>query len=131
MTYPLREILADYRATVEKAWTADTAHEGYEGAAGSPVGQCGVTSAWLQRRLLEVHGYPTWYCEGFAYHGPEWTEVHHCWLAFGAGRVIDLTADQFPAPVMAYLPSRVLTADIAGDEPVQERLALLTEAVGS
>lgn len=52
----LRPILAGYRAQVEAAWSPATAHESYEGKAGGPAGQCGVTSAWLQRRLAEDHG---------------------------------------------------------------------------
>lgn len=127
----LREVLAAYRATVEKAWTADTAHEGYEGAAGSPVGQCGVTSAWLQRRLLDDHDRVTLFMEGKVHYGPDWTEARHCWLADVSGRLIDLTADQFPSPVVAYFPMHVALADQITDETLQARVALLTKAMGS
>lgn len=140
MTYPLREILAGYRATVEKAWSADTAHEGYAGAAGSPVGQCGVTSAWLQRRLLDDHGIDTLFCTGDLECSCGERLSDHCWLE-GEYWVADLTSDQLPCanrgwelPYLTstdYSATRRYTAVEAANLGLQGRLALLTEAVGS
>jgi hypothetical protein len=96
----LRPILTGYRTKVEAAWSPATAHPDYEGKAGDPAGQCGVTSAWLQRRLAEDHGVETIYCVGDM-HWNDWRIGGlHCWLEAGEagdpGRVvIDLTADQF------------------------------------
>lgn len=83
---PLRPILTEYRTQVETAWSADTAHPDYPGAAGSPVGQCGVTSAWLQQRLLEDHSIDATYCTGPVF-GPAGgcLDAHHCWLEVGTG----------------------------------------------
>lgn len=136
----LRTILAGYRATVEKAWTADTAHEGYEGAAGSPVGQCGVTSAWLQRRLLEDHGIDTLFCTGVLECHCGETLPNHCWLE-GEYWVADLTSDQLPCghrawelPYLSqadYTPAQRYTPVEVANLGLQGRLALLTQAVES
>lgn len=97
----MREFLTAYRAQVQAAWSEQTAHEDYAGAPGSPVGQCGVTSAWLQQRLSEDHGIRGTYCTGpvFAPAGG-CLDAHHCWLEVGTASdpdrvVLDLTADQF------------------------------------
>jgi hypothetical protein len=142
----LRPILHAYRKQVEPAWSAATAHESYEGKAGDPAGQCGVTSAWLQRRLLDDHGIYTVFCTG---------EVlplgDHCWLLmpnFRAGSefpkqvVIDLTADQrFTDSVVCdhhvdllvrgidYRAATARTATALLADPVQARLAVLQEAL--
>jgi len=143
----LRPILAGYRAQVQQAWSPATAHEGYEGKAGDPAGQCGVTSAWLQRRLLEDHDIDTLFCKGGFYATPTDQGVDHCWLELSDGScvVIDLTADQFGEEsvvcdtygelvirdrVYYIARSGVPPEDLLAD-PVQSRLAALTEAVGS
>ena len=92
----LRPILTAYRARIQPAWSKATAHPSFEGADGSPVGQCGVTSAWLQRRLREDHGIETLYCSGSYYAKPTSQGVAHCWLEYINGHfvVLDLTADQ-------------------------------------
>jgi len=88
----LRPLLADYRTTVQKAWSPDTAH--INGEAGSPAGQCGVTSAWLQQQLKTDHDLDTDYI-----HGSVWLESKrltddHCWLQVN-DIILDLTGDQY------------------------------------
>jgi hypothetical protein len=89
----LRPILHGYRKQVEQAWSKATAHPRFEGSDGNPVGQCGVTSAWLQKRLAEDHGIETTYCCGPVYLNHRVVTADHCWLELG-GLVIDLTAGQ-------------------------------------
>lgn len=125
----LRQALTGYAETVRTAWTPDTSHPSFEGADGSPVGQCGVTAAWLQRRLADDHTLFTYYCEGTAYIGADWTPVAHVWLAGLDGSVYDLTAGQFPAPVMAYVAMRQLSPDETRHQPVRDRVRLLEEAL--
>ena len=93
----LRPILTAYRRQVEKAWTKATAHPDYDGADVSPVGQCGVTSAWLQRRLREDHGIGSTFCGGHVWLFNRCVADDHCWLEIGDGphrTVVDLTASQ-------------------------------------
>jgi hypothetical protein len=78
----LRPILATYRKQVEQAWTKDTAHHDFHGSDGSPVGQCGVTAAWLQRQL-KPHGVNATYCTGPVYDPTGTVEPQHCWLEVG------------------------------------------------
>lgn len=125
----LPAILASYRSEVEKAWTTETAHPGFAGSDSSPVGQCGVTSAWLQERLQADHGLFTYYTEGTVYLGTEWRPVEHVWLADLAGGIYDLTADQFEHPVMAYASKRQLMRHEVKQEPVSKRLRVLREAL--
>lgn len=87
-----QETLVAYRRVVEKGWTAKTAHPRFTGLNGRPMGQCGVTSAWLQKRLREDHGIEALYCVGEV-SGPDGTMPHHCWLQHGRD-VYDLTIDQ-------------------------------------
>lgn len=144
----LRPILTGYRAKAQAAWSPATAHPDYEGKAGDPAGQCGVTSAWLQRRLTEDHGVETVYVVGILHVAPNGGSVEHCWLdldAITGSVVIDLTADQWSSlkdrPVICeawdslfwggtdYTPRRHLTAKQLAADPVQPRLALLEAAV--
>lgn len=144
----LRPILAGYRAQVETAWSPATAHPNYDGKAGDPAGQCGVTSAWLQRRLREDHGIETTYCVGNVACGFHDERLEgHCWLEIADnmfGRVvIDLTADQCPClPVLLlwsrarleandarYAPVRRLSEEQVSRDRVASRLAILTEAL--
>jgi len=137
----LRPILAAYRAQVQQAWSAATAHEGYEGKAGDPAGQCGVTSAWLQRRLLEDHGIDAAFRGGHVLVTGVSTGADHCWLEIGEGSdrvVVDLTADQFsvlrPWPVVCSTHADLRDQGIDYVEqcwPTQlaRRLAVLTEAL--
>lgn len=135
----LRPLLTDYREWVEAAWSAQTAHEDYAGAPGSPVGQCGVTSAWLQHRLNADHGIATTLCRGAIYTAPrDLADAGHCWLEHD-GVVIDLTADQFGLPPVTcdtyedlilrdwvyYLPQFTGPAE----DPLLARLAVLEGAL--
>jgi hypothetical protein len=144
----LRPILHGYRKQLETAWSPATAHEDYEGKQGDPTGQCGVTSAWLQRRLAEDHGITAIYCGGHVWLVGQCVGPDHCWLEIGDGPdrlVVDLTADQLrgmsPWPVVCsaygqllmgfikYQSHRWLTSDELAGEPVQARLSILTEAL--
>lgn len=138
----LRPILAGYRLQVETAWSEDTAV--YKGTAGSPRGQCGVTSAWLQERLLEDHDIDTLFCHGVLCSNHAVIDYDHCWLEHIDGRfiVLDLTADQFPGLpqvvcgtyswnlILIYIAQVSRTpSELAADEPLQRRLALLKKAL--
>lgn len=138
----LRPILTAYRKQIERGWSKATAHPSYEGADGSPVGQCGVTSAWLQKRLREDHGLYIRYCRGRYYDSPKSLGVKHCWLEHinkTRSIVVDLTADQFDAEAVVCDTYRGLydkglhyvTHDAMAepDAPVIDRLALLEAAL--
>lgn len=134
----LRPILAGYRKTVEPAWSQATGHPLFPSTAGSAVGQCGVTSVWLQERLLEDHGIESVFCGGSVYVNHRVVEVHHCWLEVGE-MVIDLTADQiegFVAEVVCEPNYQLLRNEIAyaGQDSrrapeLLHRLALLKAAL--
>ncbi len=148
LTDTLRPILTAYRAEVQPHWSPATAHEDFDGKVGDPAGQCGVTSAWLQRRLREDHGIET----GFVVGALRTTarDYDHCWLQVKAPGVwlpiIDLTADQFPPtqqlPVVCdgwqtlfnrgihYVTYEWLFPEELLADPVGARLAILTSAVG-
>lgn len=144
----LRPILAGYRQQVERAWSEDTSHPAHKGAIGSPVGQCGVTSAWLQERLYEDCAVEALYCEGrvtCTTHSQ--TLRHHCWLEIGGmtwdRTVIDLTADQIPCWDGTYLYASYwvlceefarYSADVrlpvpSREDDLRQRLALLKAAL--
>lgn len=138
----LRPLLADYREHVETAWSEQTAHEDHAGAPGSPVGQCGVTSAWLQHRLNADHGIATTYCVGAVWVGG-WSP-EHCWLEIPHAYpvVVDLTGDQFGLdPVVCdtrvtlndagiyYAADRRLSAAEVAADPAYKRLAVLEGAL--
>ncbi len=141
----LRPILAAYRAEVQPHWSPATAHPSFDGQEGDPAGQCGVTSAWLQRRLAEDHGIETAYCVGSMecrYHGERLSQ--HCWLEASDRIIIDLTSDQIACGLrlwayhwdetdetqIRYCVGRYLSsADLLADR-VQARLAILTAEVG-
>lgn len=121
------ELLRSYRDQVQPAWTAETAHPGFPGEAASPVGQCGVTSAWLQQRLADDHGIHSSFLHGtLAYIGGF---ADHCWLTVG-GQVVDLTASQFGLPEIVYgAPDGIRYAGRPSLWPV-ERLRLLRINLG-
>lgn len=143
----LRPILYGYRKQLEAAWSPATAHEDYEGKQGDPTGQCGVTSAWLQRRLAEDHGIATTYLTGVFHAVDDESAAIHCWLEIDGyeSTVVDLTADQFPrlrhAPVVCrtypdlfrdgidYQAEQWMNADELLADPVQARLSILTKAI--
>lgn len=139
----LRPLLVEYRSQVEQAWTVETAHADFAGKAGHPAGQCGVTSVWLQRRLMEDHGITTHFSEGslFARGG---VARKHCWLESEDYRlVLDLTADQLAIdhPVVCdthwgawslgleYV-GEYFFCDLSDKGDLLHRASLLTEAVG-
>lgn len=142
----MRELLTAYRAQVETAWSERTSHPDYPGTPGSSVGQCGVTSAWLQERLAEDRGIYATYCTGPVF-GPAsgCLDAHHCWLEIGAAGdpdrlVLDLTADQLGLEPVLYATwnllawrDRVFYESRARyyepDDAVRPRLDLLTGAM--
>lgn len=96
--------LEEYRAILAKAWSDKTIHPGY--LPFQPVvrsqGQCGVSSAWLLRRLGRRQRRLAEYCYGdIVVHGAQPETIRsHCWVEIGdassADRlVVDLTRDQF------------------------------------
>lgn len=139
----LRPILTAYRRQVEKAWSEDTCHPDYLGFDGQPDGQCGVTSVWLQERLLEDHDITSTFCVGTVLVNGQVAESNHCWLEIGTGPhriIVDLTADQLRGmesrPVVCFTDRDLVSGDIlylARAEDLEsdcaERLALLKEAL--
>ena len=152
LTDTLRPILTAYRQEVQPHWSPATAHEGYIAKRGNPTGQCGVTSAWLQRRLAKDHEIETRFCEGPVHLGNTLLDARHCWLEYdfpsGEWLIIDLTADQyagFDMPVVCddhgtlVIPKWMYYATAAQtispgqlllDDSLQARLAILTAEVG-
>ena len=153
LTDTLRPILDAYRAEVQPHWAPASAHPEFDGKQGDPAGQCGVTSAWLQRRLLEDHGIETRYCVGPVHGGNTLLDARHCWLEHdlpsGEWLIIDLTSDQFrhlwfTEPVVCERPDEIVaqrwvyyaTASTVVSpaqlllDPVQARFAILTAEVG-
>jgi hypothetical protein len=138
----LRPILTGYRAEVEKGWTTATAMPGYSGGPGLPNGQCGATSAWLRKRLLDDHNLKTHFTAGVLMVGSEVTA--HCWLeTHGYELVLDITADQMDrtTKVVCCSPteaagmnlvyvSHMYLPDLDREGDLLRRTALLTEAVG-
>ena len=131
----LEQVLTGYRERVQPAWSAATAHPDFPASPGDPAGQCGVTSAWLQKRLQEDHGMQTLYCVGRV------GRPSHCWLETG-NLVIDLTVDQFlpGQPYAAALWQRweaglnyrldyCLPLYAVASDPVAPRLKILEEAL--
>jgi hypothetical protein len=144
----LRPILHGYRQRVQPAWSKATAHPDHEAADGSPVGQCGVTSAWVQWELAVDYGIDARYCMGDVLLHGKIVQWDHCWLEIGTGRdrlIADLTAGQIPgvsdldilfAPYwelsqdgISYLPWFRMVAEQLADDPVQDRLTILTKAI--
>jgi hypothetical protein len=124
----LRPLLAAYRATVRQAWTPDTAHG--DGEAGSPVGQCGVTSAWLQQQLKTDHGVDTDYFEGTVWLDSKRVTDEHCWLQVD-DIIIDLTGDQYGLNevVCGYWRDLIPVYLGRSGKPPVSRLRLLQEAL--
>ena len=91
------------RESLERAWTSRTIHPAFadQYRAGKPIGQCGVSSVWLARRLRSDFNVEGTYCYGdLSFDDARIGSVRrHCWIEIGdlaqADRlVIDLTADQ-------------------------------------
>ncbi len=145
----LRPILEAYRTEVQPHWSPATAYAAFPSRPGEPDGQCGVTSAWLLRRLAEDHGITALFAEGTAYHLGDDDELDHCWLEIGDGWnriIVDLTADQIDGlrdrpivcatsaelcgELISYIPKQRLTAEQLAADPIQGRLAVLALEVG-
>lgn len=124
----LRPILRAYREQVSRGWSRATAHEWFTATPGTSTGQCGVTSAWLQKRLKADHGIDATYYTGRVILNSETVTGEHCWLWSGH-TVIDLTADQFGLTDVVYGsdPFPEYQGE-PGPIPV-ERLRLLEEAL--
>lgn len=142
----LRPILQSYRKQVEQGWSKATSHPSFEGADGSPVGQCGVTSAWLQQRLKEDHGIEAFCALGAVYNSLGLFDTRHCWLEIGEGcnpLIVDLIADQYGLPEVVcdthhelilrdwftYEADTLWSLQPASGEEVESRFAILTKAL--
>src|SRR5215211_2087452 len=99
----LRNAIPEMRESLERAWTSRTIHPAFadQYRAGKPIGQCGVSSVWLARRLRSDFNVEGTYCYGdLSFDDARIGSVRrHCWIEIGdlaqADRlVIDLTADQ-------------------------------------
>ena len=126
----LRPILTAYRKQVESAWSEATAHKKFAAKPGDPAGQCGVTSAWLQRRLRADYGLGTVYYAGRVELNRSTIASHHCWLQNGP-IVIDLTGSQYGLNEIVCGHRLDLIPDYQGRpgrRPLQ-RLKVLTEAL--
>lgn len=102
----LQKRLHVYRSVLTAAWSNDTR---YRGAGDEPAidlipstGQCGVSSAWLLRRLGWSLRRRANYCVGYLCFGADAAERSdlHCWIEVGGASsaqrlIIDVTADQF------------------------------------
>ena len=102
----LRPVLGELRALLAGSWSPATAYPGSVTAspwsAGSPHGQCGVSSAWLAVVLHREYSIGSTFCQGslvFSEHVAE-DLLDHCWLEItpesGEELVLDLTCDQAP-----------------------------------
>ena len=102
----LNRKLSKHRDVLARAWSDDTIHPSFK-ATKSPDqpashGQCGVSSAWLMRRLSWSWRFRANYCIGDVLFGEGDYGVaeFHCWVEIGHASstkrlVIDLTCDQF------------------------------------
>jgi hypothetical protein len=101
----LQKRLRAYRSVLTSAWSNDTRYRGpgHEPAIDRPsAGQCGVSSAWLLRRLGWLLRRRANYCVGHLCFGADPAERSdlHCWIELGGASstqrlIIDVTADQF------------------------------------
>jgi hypothetical protein len=126
----LRPLLAAYRQQIEPAWSDRTSHPDFPGALGSPTGQCGVTSAWLQQRLRDDHGIDTTYYVGQVWLYSALLERDHCWLQVD-DIVIDITASQLGLneTVCGYWRDLIPVYLGRPGEPPWGRLRVLEEAL--
>jgi len=94
----LLQVAAQNRIILEHAWSAETAHHSVTWGQGEPIsrGQCGVSSVWLARRLIELD-YDAQVAEGTL----ELDDLHQGFVWVQVNRkdetpwVIDVTCDQF------------------------------------
>ena len=91
-------IAHEERRRLERVWSHETAHHSVVHQEGEPIsrGQCGVSSVWLARRLLE-HDYQAQVAEGTI----EMDDLHEGFVWVHVTRpnaepwVVDITSDQF------------------------------------
>ncbi|HSX00550.1 MAG TPA: hypothetical protein VLH38_05955 [Patescibacteria group bacterium] len=91
-------IALEERQRLERAWSHETAHHSVVHQDGEPIsrGQCGVSSVWLTRQLLE-RGYQARVAEGTIetddlHEGFVWVQVER---SHTEPLVVDITSDQF------------------------------------
>lgn len=103
----LKEQLTKYREVLASNWSDDTIYPSFRATKGpdqpASHGQCGVTSAWVLRKLSRAWPQAQ-YCVGDVLFGEGERDVaeFHCWVEIGHASsterlVIDLTCDQFEA----------------------------------
>ncbi|MGW6275869.1 hypothetical protein [Kribbella sp. NPDC055071] len=104
----LIEELTRHREVMTSHWSDDTIYPGFRATKTDDQpeshGQCGVSSAWLLRRMTRSWRSQARYCVGDVYFtaGERSVEKFHCWVEIGDESsperlVIDLTSDQFKA----------------------------------
>jgi hypothetical protein len=104
LPHELRPVLGQFRALLAGCWSPSTAYPGSvtpsHWSAGSPRGQCGVSSVWLAEVLHREYSIGSTFCQGsliFSQHAAE-DLLDHCWLEIAAESaedlVLDLTCDQ-------------------------------------
>ena len=109
----VRALAHESRSFLERGWNRRTVHPQYSDqyAQASPLGQCGVSSAWLGYRIRDRLGISASYCYGDLFvDKPGGQSVpHHCWLEIAHGSatiIVDVTADQ------AGIAEKVIVEDI-------------------
>jgi len=100
----LRPVLGEFRALLAGSWSPATAYPesltSSHWSAGSPRGQCGVSSAWLAEVLHREYSIGSTFCRGSLIFGEHVAKdlLDHCWLEItaesGEEFVLDLTCDQ-------------------------------------
>jgi hypothetical protein len=100
----LRPVLVEFRALLARSWSPATAYPGSvtssHWSAGSPRGQCGVSSVWLADVLDRKYSIGSTFCRGSLTLSERAAEdlLDHCWLEItanpGEELVLDLTCEQ-------------------------------------
>lgn len=100
----LRPRLVEFRALLTQGWSRHTAYPDSVTAshwiAGSPEGQCGVSSVWLAEVLDRDYSIRSIFCLGsLSFDNDDADDVlDHCWLEIvaepGEELILDLTCDQ-------------------------------------
>jgi len=100
----LRPVLGEFRALLARSWSPATAYPGSvtssHWCAGSPRGQCGVSSVWIAEVLHREYSIDSTFCRGSLIFSEDVAQdlLDHCWLEItaepGEELVLDLTCDQ-------------------------------------
>lgn len=91
------------RAMLERAWSDETAYQNIALQPGDPTsrGQCGVSSVWLSRYLLDL-GFNAKFTEGLIYVASS-TGNEHVWVEvqdeLDERLVVDIASDQYQSPL--------------------------------